>query len=250
MGYQERNKHVRDEYITFDPIKHIYNVQGVEYVSVTTLIHKYFPEFKADEVIDKMMKSKTWNTSKYYGMKKEEIKELWNNKGKKSSELGTILHDRIENFYLNGCLDDKNDDKCYNQFLNFYNDEKLIPYRTEWRIFSDDHKVAGSVDIIFEGNKEGSVKLYDWKRSQEIKLINEYEKGLYPINNISNCNYEHYTLQLNIYKYLLENYYGIMVEEMAIIVFCENNNNYQKFVLKNKQEEVNKLLNHYINNNK
>jgi ATP-dependent exoDNAse (exonuclease V) beta subunit len=246
MGYQETNKHIRDQYIKFDPINHLYTVEDEKYISVTTLIHKYFPEFNADKVIDKMMKSKNWNESKYYGMKKEEIIELWKNKGKNASLMGTNLHDRIENFYLNECKDDNEEEKCFYQFLNFHKNERLIPYRTEWRIFSDDHKVAGSIDIIFEGSCKDKVKLYDWKRSQEIKIKNEYDKGLYPIENISNCNYEHYTLQLNIYKYILENYYGLYVEEMAIIVFCENNNDYQKFILKDRQEEIKKLLYHYI----
>ena len=39
------------------------------YTSVTTWNHKHFPHFDADAIIDKMMKSKNWNspTYKYYG---------------------------------------------------------------------------------------------------------------------------------------------------------------------------------------
>jgi ATP-dependent exoDNAse (exonuclease V) beta subunit len=248
MDYQNINTHIRDEYILFDAQKHIYTIEGEIYTSVTTLIHKYFPEFNAELVINKMMKKENWEKCKYFGMTKEEIKKMWSDKCIKSCYLGTILHDRIENFYLNGCKDNNNDDICFTQFLNFFKEEKLIPYRTEWRVFSDDHKVAGSIDIVFEGNKKGSVKLYDWKRTQEIKTINLFENGYYPIENISNCNYEHYTLQLNIYKFILENYYGIEVEEMAIIVFCEDEKNYQKFILKNRQDDVKKLLDHFKKN--
>ena len=42
-------------------------------------------------------------------------------------------------------------------------DEGMKIYRTEWRIFSDIHKIAGTVDALFENNK-GEKYLLDWKR--------------------------------------------------------------------------------------
>lgn len=246
MNFQINNKHIRDDYITFEPLSHIYTVCDEKYTSVTTLIHKYFPKFNNDKVIDKMMNSSKWNESKYFGMTKEEIKQNWEKKGSESSIKGTNLHDIIENYYLNNKVSISYDDECFEQFLKFDKESKLKVYRTEWRIFSDDHKVAGSIDIIFEGSKPGSVKLYDWKRCSNIKKDNQYEKGYFPLDHIPNCNYEHYTLQLNIYKYILENYYGIKVEEMALIVFSENKDSYEKMIVNNRQLEVKYLLDHFV----
>lgn len=245
MNFQINNKHIRDDYITFEPISHIYTVCNEKYTSVTTLIHKYFPKFNHDKVIDKMMKSNKWNESKYFGMTKTEIKEIWEKNGSESAKKGTNLHDIIENYYLNN-KEYTSNDHCFEQFLKFDKESELKVYRTEWRIFSDDHKVAGSIDIIFEGSIPGSVKLYDWKRCSNLKKDNPYEKGYFPIDHIPNCNYEHYTLQLNIYKYILENYYGIKVEEMALIVFSENKDSYEKVTVNNRQLEVKYLLDHFL----
>lgn len=32
-------------------------------------------------------------------------------------------------------------------------------------------------------------------------MNNPFQQGLYPISHISDCNYNHYALQLNMYKY-------------------------------------------------
>jgi ATP-dependent exoDNAse (exonuclease V) beta subunit len=241
MSYELENKHVRDQFISFEPTKHIYKVNNEEYISVTTVIHNYFPKFDPDKVIKKMMNSKNWSSSPYFGMSTESIKNKWNSNGKSAADSGTILHESIENYYLSN-QKIISTDPFFNQFLKFHNDHKLSPYRTEWRIFSDDHKIAGSIDIVFCGSKEGIVKIYDWKKCKKIHFTNSYEHGLHPLEHFPHCNHSHYTLQLNIYKYILENYYGLFVEELAIIVFSEDN--YQKIVLDDKQDDIKILLDH------
>ena len=50
----------------------------------------------------------------------------------------------------------------------------MTPYRTEWMIWDKDHKLAGSIDMIFE-NEDGTLSIYDWKRSKEIKKQNKWQ---------------------------------------------------------------------------
>ena len=71
------NHHPRDDDITFKEDDHEYTITNMpnKPVSVTTLIHKYFPTFDADAVINKMMASSRWRQSKYYGRNKQSIKE-------------------------------------------------------------------------------------------------------------------------------------------------------------------------------
>jgi len=56
-----------------DPTTHTYVLENDRYTSVTTLVHMCFQAFDADAILKKM---KITPTSKYYGMTKEEIKEL------------------------------------------------------------------------------------------------------------------------------------------------------------------------------
>ena len=56
MLLQELNKHPRDKRIIFDEEPHIYYIDGKKAdISVTTLIHKYFPHFDAVEISKKMV---------------------------------------------------------------------------------------------------------------------------------------------------------------------------------------------------
>jgi hypothetical protein len=73
--------HIRDENLLFDEPQHKYTVitdPDSNYTSVTTWNHSHFPHFNADEIIEKMMKGKNWNSeNKYWGKTPEEIKDLW-----------------------------------------------------------------------------------------------------------------------------------------------------------------------------
>ena len=69
-------------------------------------------------------------------------------------------------------------------------------------------------------------------------------KGL---THISDTNYWHYTLQLNIYKFILESKYGFKVKDLHLVVIHPDNvsDNYEKIKLPFIQNEVVKLLKHY-----
>lgn len=248
-------KSVRDHQITFNEENHSYKVNGDTYVSVTTLIHKYFPEFNENKIIEKMMASKNWSNSPYYGLSVQQIKDQWKGSRIEASQAGTELHAKIETYY-NTVLDDKcllGDYSCFGErttkdieyFINFDKECMLKPARTEWRVFTEDFKVAGSIDMIFHGSKPGTIKLYDWKRSKEIKMTNPFEKGFYPVDKLDHCNYSHYCLQLNLYKYILEKHYDLSVEEMALIVIHPNNLNYIKIAVPDLSQLVLLLLYHY-----
>jgi hypothetical protein len=135
------------------------------------------------------------------------------------------------------------------QFLNFVKDTnvRLEPYRTEWSIYIEELNFAGQLDILFEIKGTNTCALYDWKRTKEIKFENKFEKGNGCLSHLDNCNFVHYSLQLNLYKYILENYYShkgkkMEVAEMAIVVFHPNNDSYQLLKVNSMPEEVCEML--------
>ena len=77
---QKNNTHERDQYISFYEPTHTYTILNdtkSKFTSVTTLIHTLFEQFNADNIIHKMMLSKKWHISKYFGMSSQEIKNIW-----------------------------------------------------------------------------------------------------------------------------------------------------------------------------
>jgi ATP-dependent exoDNAse (exonuclease V) beta subunit len=236
----QKYPHERDAEIKFYARGHKYEIKSdakTKYTSVTTWNHKHFPKFDADAVIQNIFNSKGWGPEhKYWGQTAEQIKASWKLSGDASSGAGTNLHERIENFmndkrfnfdYTQKQLyevyrgDYKNEDEQveWEYFLQFVRDHpELKPYRTEWMIFDEDLKMAGSIDMVYE-NPDGTLSIYDWKRSKEITKVNNWNKfALNPlICNMPDTNFWHYSLQLNTYKAILERKYGKTVTKLCLV---------------------------------
>jgi hypothetical protein len=243
------NKHPRDDSISFDEPTHTYTVNGTYkgWTSCTGFIHKFFPHFDADAVIKKMMTSPKWPSNKYFGKTAKEIKGEWDANGKSASEAGTAMHLAIEQF-LHGhpeiIATPVFSTKEWKYFTNFWNDvkEDLVPYRSEWEVWSEEYKLAGSIDMVFYRKSDDSYVIYDWKRSKEIKMENSWENGHAPLDHLPNANYWHYTLQLNTYRWFLETYYGLKISDMYLIILHPDNANYQRFRLNRLTTEIQDML--------
>lgn len=206
--------------------------------SVTTFIHSLFPEFDEDFVIDKMMAAPKWNDpveNPYYGMTKEEIKEQWYEIRTKASEDGTAMHANLEMYYSDRPYEDKSVEfGHFKEYEKAYVTGKLRPYRTEWTIYSILLQLCGSVDILYEyaddrvfpdGKKH--LVMADWKRSKKITQYNSYQSGSKACTEmVGDCNYIHYTIQLSLYKWILEEYYDVVIDNMYLVVLHPNQDKY------------------------
>ena len=243
------NKHPRDNHIVFHEPTHTYYIDGKcdGVISCTKFIHEFFPHFDPDVTIKKMMKSKNWASSVWYGKSADEIKKAWNDSGKEASSKGTAMHLAIEQF-LHGSpeqIDPANYDTIeWKYFMNFWNDVKddLIPYRSEWEVWMKEFLLCGSIDMVFYSKKLGGYVIYDWKRSKEIKTKNDFGHGYGPVEHLPDTNYWHYTLQLNIYKYFLENFYDLKIVDLCLVILHPDNKNYRLIRLNMLEDEVVEML--------
>ena len=205
----KKNAHVRDKNINFFENDHKYIITSdpnSTYTSVTTWNHSHFPEFNADIVINNMMNGRNWKEGhKYWGLTSEQIKEKWNTNKDSVANAGTDLHYEIECFMNNKKLKkyeykhedlikhyDTTCDKLnpiqetleWQYFINFIKDTpNLKPYRTEWTVYNEDVKIAGSIDMVYE-NPDGTLSIYDWKRAKNITRINTFNKFAFSILSI------------------------------------------------------------------
>ena len=261
------NKHPRDDRIQFEEESHTYTIDGskIGWTSCTGFLHNFFEHFDADAVIAKMMKSNKWYESQYFGMTAEEIKKKWSDKGKASSEAGTRMHLDIEHFYnamphnLSTCTYSMDDgfagldidqwkpapgpewDYFCNYQRNYVVPKGYVPFRTEWLVFDPEFKVAGSIDMIYK-KPDGTLAIYDWKRIGELKTENRYQSGLGPVAHLPDTNYWHYSLQLNVYRYIIQKYYGWTVSELALVVLHPDNPTWKVAMLNFMDEEVAEMM--------
>lgn len=271
---ETKNKHERDVNIEFYEEGHIYKIltdPDSKYTSVTTYNHYHFPHFDTDKVIKNMMNGKNWKEGhKNWGMTAEEIKQSWSKNGAEASGAGTIMHFDIECFMNQELVDENNNDLKYTHadllemyeedlrdgkpalntseefgfFLKFVKENpELTPYRTEWLIYNEDLKLSGSIDMVYE-NPDGSLKIYDWKRSKGITKTNGFDKYAVTecISHLPDANFWHYSLQLNTYKAILEEKYGKKVTDLYLVVLHPNNTTYDLIPCADLSTEVSELF--------
>ena len=243
----ELNRHPRDHRITFQNDGHKYTIDGddTSYKSVTTVIHAFFPHFDSDLVIEKIT---TNPKSVYFGMEAEAVKNQWNH----ATELGSQLHEQIEVFFDQlaefdtEVMDMVAPSLEFGYFLEFYRDcvvGKLKPYRTEMYVFDEDVKVCGAIDMLFcDPDDSNKLYIYDWKRSKKISRSNPFEKGLRCLSYLDNCNFNTYSLQLNMYKYILESKYDKIVVGMALVVLHPNHSTYKVIEVSDMQADIHRIL--------
>jgi len=242
MLLSKMNSHARDQYIKFYPEPHEYTIYGKKVKkSVTTLVHDYFPSFNAEKVAKQCFKkAKSNSQSEYINMSVDDILQKWEANKNNACDLGTVLHETIEKVYND--QEYENDTKEFSFFLNFYNDfSHLKAYRTEWEVFHEEANLAGSIDMVFQ-NLDGTYSIYDWKRSKKIEKHNRYECGNFPVDHLPHSNFWHYSLQLNIYKYILEDKYNIYIKDLFLVICHPNNTNYQLLEVPNLQNEVKEIF--------
>ena len=226
---KDQNAHERDNQIVFQERGHVYYVNGKKgFTSITTLVHNAFPKFNADKVIDSMMNSPKWPESQYFGMTKPEIKNQWKENGQEAAKMGTAMHQMFEYYYNQIHLEQietYKDTVEYAYFQNFIQDHpELVPYRTEWNVFHEEFKWSGSIDMTFS-NEDGTKSIYDWKRVKKIEKYNNFKKRclIDGLEHIHDTNYWHYTFQLNLYKYILEKKYDMIIRDLHLVVIHPEN---------------------------
>lgn len=255
----ETNAHPRDQRVQFIEDTHTYIIDGdskKSITSVTTLVHKFFAHFNADAVIEKMSKSPSFPESRYFGMSADDIKLEWERNRDEAATAGTLMHKCIENLnndrqpydaFAHGKAIPRDsvperELELYEQFVQqFVVPNKLKPFRTEWVVFSEQHSLAGSIDMVYKA-PDGSLVLADWKRSKKINVNNRYQKGLGPCKHMDDCNLIHYTLQLNLYRQVLEMHYGARVTDMRIVVLHPAQSAPQVYTIPRLEKEIDTML--------
>jgi hypothetical protein len=215
--------------IAFDEESHTYlhpkdETGNAEYISVTTLIERFFP-FDLKRYIEK--KAERENRTE------DEVLDEYLFTRDEAAEKGTYLHSQIENFLTGKEFDSELME--FKMFLEFYNNEvrprHLSFFEAEKAVFSNQYNIAGTIDCLFKKEHKNEYVMVDWKRSKKLIIdgrprIYGYGYALSELNNLDNSSYYRYCLQQNIYKLLIETEYSMNISSMQLVVLHENYPNY------------------------
>lgn len=229
---QKSTPHPLDTTIRFEEEAHLYFCQfdtdgpfeSDRILSTSGFVHQFFPHFDADQVIQKMRSSPKFPTGKYAGMTDEQIKQQWKENADRASGRGTQLHFLLE-CHQNGYKLETSSYKHIPEVQTYlkwkqthFDGRGLVPFRTEMRMRTGaDLRLTGTADLLAvsadhappsETNGTLTLHMIDWKFSRAIKRSNFFESGHGPCHDLDNCNYSHYLLQQNTYKWMMETYFG------------------------------------------
>lgn len=257
---EEKNPHEHDKNIVFDEEKHQYTVFGKVYPgSVSGMCHEYAPEFDARKVVNQYYNN--WCVSKdsrYYtfinywknrmGVKDDEFIKLeicatWSTTGAAASGAGTKTHKDAEN-KLNGLAYDA-DTPEMRQIEAWLKTlpPTWEPYRTEWSLYDEESLMCGQLDALLRCSKTGEYALVDWKCVGEMKEEGFRGQTCFPpFSDLPASNLGMYTLQQNIYAYMLRKNYGIDVKSMRLLQVHNTLDKAREWLLPDIRDSVEKAF--------
>lgn len=257
------------------------NDESKRYISVTTLIEKFGQPFLKDfwsayKALEKLIPPDSWkiekksllSTKKFnseildiYNIDRNEFNKIqqgildeWDKTNRESCDRGTKIHSEIEHSFYNH---PKNISlqkfgiggkfECRKDYSDLDLDYGVYP---EYLIYyeSPDHilKLAGQIDLIIKQGND--IFLVDHKTNKKIDQKGWFDtktksstKMKYPLNNLDDCNFSHYTLQLSTYAWMLQQRHPEFVIKDLILNHYDhsyNNTLYHCDYLKNDVERM------------
>jgi len=227
---------------------HHYEYKGQQIgISATSLIGSYVNEFDS-EVIAERVATRDGKTT-------QQVLDEWKYKNDFSKAKGSTCHEFIQSLWSGKEWHwiDFNDDHNYNmavikiqqQAHNFYNDyqDKLEHLADEFIIGSEEYDIASAIDHIFINKATNGLVLVDYKTNSDIYKNEKYAKPMkVPLQYLKDTTLNHYSLQLSIYKYIVEKYTNLKFEEMFIVWLSEEQDNYKIIQVPYLEKEVKKIL--------
>ena len=201
----------------------------------------------------------------YYRKSEADILEGWKRLGEDACSRGSFFHISAEYHCNNIHANDESPE--FLQYLAFRaSHPHLIPYRTEMLIFDEAYRIVGSVDAIFHNLHTNKYLIVDWKRSKKVTGKGG-DVGFWPIDHLRSNNLTKYSIQqvvvfgvarlcytnallrrcrLSLYTYILEQNYGLDMEESALVVCHPNQDTYNMIRTKYLRDDVEMMLNYRL----
>lgn len=232
-------KFLDNKQIFFDPELHKYRLGQDDYISASTLVKKYAPEFDADGTILARCAAKR-------GITPEELQKEWDDNRDDAGEYGTRFHAEAEYWVDTGKI-------RKTEFSDIIKQLKKIKFRGKLRsetiIYSEELKIAGTVDLLDQYGDE--LNILDYKTNKQLKKTafyskeTGYSKMLYPINHLMDCNFIHYSLQQEIYGLILEQY-GYWVNEKILLYINPKTRKIEEHPIEPLRKEAQDIISHFF----
>lgn len=206
---------------TFTDIKfvsetHQYFVDGEQYLSVSSLIDTFVAPFERERMSEKVAGRE--------GISPEEIRSLWDIRRDLSTVRGTEFHLYVEKYLQDGRKIETitpiaKEIEQFHQFWDKKNKKRYEVFACELILYDKSLKLAGTLDCLLRHKKSKKIYIIDWKTNSQIKMENEYQNFLPPFEQLPVSDINKYSLQIGLYRYLLENNTDLKVAGAYLVHF-------------------------------
>ena len=224
-------------------------------VSVTKYISQFENEFDSNTLSQKVADKD--------GISQFEVLNEWKRKGEYSCLKGTAIHEWLQDNYAN--REYKFDLSQLEEYPEYYKIEDIEhlkqmaidfinDYKNRYILIGDeilcgipDFDIASAIDLLFYDTVNNEVVLADIKTNTDLKgwksTPSYVKKMLQPLEDIKDITFEHYKIQLSIYRYFLEEYAHIPISDnMFIVYLSEKEKSYNIIQIPYLKNEVEKIL--------
>lgn len=274
-----------NDYVKYNDEKHKYWTKdsNLSCVSVTTLIHQFtvfdedfwssyktlekivgeekFKTIKPELLSKKVFLDKHYEvfdiTKETFDFEKNQILKEWERKREESCVRGTAIHRAHELEHLGGNtkelqhlgLGGKFKTNTTNKLI--LGEKGVYPELLLSRI-SDDGKlrIAGQADlVIVDGN---DVYILDYKTNAEIKTKSFFDSRTkrssmmkYPLSNIQDTNFWHYSLQLSTYAWMIQKMNPNFNIKLLMLIHYDHNGGIHNYECEYLKNDVERMLAYY-----
>jgi len=262
-----------------------YGEESSKYISVTTLIERYGQEFNKDfwsnyKALEKLIPKDNWkiekksllNTKRFnkdllslynisedeFNKVKQDILDEWQKNNEEACVRGTKIHSELENSFYRKAKDITLQKygiggkfECKKDYTDLDLEYGTYPEYLIYRV-SDDKvlKLAGQVDLIIKSGNE--IIIVDYKTNRKIDLKSGFDttsrsniKMKYPLNNIQDSNFWHYTLQLSTYAWMLQKINPKFIIKDLILDHFDHDGKETLYHCEYLKNDVERMLKHY-----
>ena len=258
---------------------------SIKFTSVTTMIEEFAQPFdkefwSAYKAMEKLLDADSWklekksllSTKKFdnsllelhnidinlFNKTQQGILDDWDEENRRSCERGTKIHSELENSMYKAKRNITLDKyqiggkfECQKDRTTLDLENAVYPeYLIHWDSPSGKLHIAGQIDLLVK--KGNSIVIGDYKTNKKIDTKSYFDskvrssvKMKFPLNNLDDCNYYHYCLQLSTYAYIIESYNPDFSIEDLVLVHFDHNDNMTVYHLPYLRKEVERMLSYY-----
>ena len=221
-----------------------------------------------DLVKQGLLATQTWNPAllktlnvdpEAFEEKTNEFLKSWDDTRDEACNHGTYVHEIMEkSFYGNthfdlsnfGCPQICGDYTCIKGNYHLDLENGIYPEFLMSYITPEGLHIAGQADLVVKNGND--ISILDWKTNKEIKkrsFFNRTKKKnvmmKFPLTNIEDCNFWHYTLQLSLYAYMLQQLNpDFNIKELKIVHIARDGKQ-TVYDLEYRKSDIERMLKHY-----